>query len=84
MHPTDNGNTKLVFKPKQGTGPSRQGGARITRANPLMRSGIFLCSLFLAACVNPQSGTSDFSSSWVRPEDPQEQIGQKEHPVIVA
>lgn len=54
------------------------------RASPLMRSGFFLCSLFLAACVNPQSGTSDFSSSWVRPEDPQEQIGQKEHPVIVA
>ncbi len=43
--------------------------------------------LMLTACVDPNSGTgadSNLTSSWVRPIDPQETIGEKEHPVVVA
>ena len=44
-------------------------------------------ALMLASCVN-SSGELDNSatlkSSWVRPDDPQEQIGAREHPAVVA
>ena len=38
-----------------------------------------------ASCNLPvTSTTGSFTSSWVRPEDPQEQIGAREHPLVVA
>ena len=46
-----------------------------------------LASLILSACVNPETGldkNSSLTSSWVRPEDPQESIGKKEHPIVIA
>ncbi|MEM7290190.1 MAG: M48 family metalloprotease [Pseudomonadota bacterium] len=43
-----------------------------------------MVSVALAACIDPQAGNNDnLRSSWVRPEDPQEQIGRKEHPAIL-
>ncbi len=44
-------------------------------------------ALILVSCVNPsgefdESGT--LQSSWVRPDDPQERIGAKEHPAVIA
>ncbi len=44
-----------------------------------------IAALFVAACV-PQgkNAPGSFTSSWVRPEDPQEQIGAREHPLVVA
>ncbi|MEM7213971.1 MAG: M48 family metalloprotease [Pseudomonadota bacterium] len=44
-------------------------------------------ALFLAACVNPDTGLeegSGLTSSWVRPDDPQEKIGAREHPAVIA
>lgn len=41
----------------------------------------------MSACVDPQSGYNDngsLKSSWVRPDDPQERIGEKEHPAVIA
>ena len=46
-----------------------------------------LSAVVLASCVNPQTGIGDDSSlksSWVRPDDPQEKIGAREHPAVVA
>lgn len=46
-----------------------------------------LSALLLSACVNPQSGAdgeSSLTSSWVRPDDPQEKIGAREHPAVLA
>lgn len=43
--------------------------------------------LALSACVNPQTGAhngSNLTSSWVRPDDPQEKLGAKEHPAVLA
>ncbi len=43
--------------------------------------------LLLGACVNLDSGLengSSLTSSWVRPDDPQEKIGAKEHPAVLA
>lgn len=45
-----------------------------------------LAAVFLASCVNPSGefeGDETLKSSWVRPDDPQEQIGAKEHPAVV-
>lgn len=50
-------------------------------------AGAFLAVLLLAGCINPNSGLDEnasLSSSWVRPQDPQEQIGKKEHPLVIA
>lgn len=50
-------------------------------------AGALLATLLLASCINPNSGLeqeSGLTSSWVRPEDPQESIGKKEHPVVIA
>lgn len=48
---------------------------------------MFFAALTLSSCIN-SSGTLDSSdaltSSWVRPDDPQEKIGAKEHPSVVA
>ena len=44
-------------------------------------------ALMLASCVNSKGELEDggtLKSSWVRPDDPQEQIGAKEHPAVVA
>lgn len=44
-------------------------------------------AIVLSACLNPESSespTTSFTSSWVKPEDPQEQIGAREHPLVVA
>lgn len=44
-------------------------------------------ALVLSACVDTSLDaieTPELTSSWVRPEDPQEQIGAKEHPLVVA
>lgn len=39
----------------------------------------------LASCVPPDGGKQpSLTSSWVRPDDPQEKIGAKEHPAVVA
>ncbi|MCF6320893.1 MAG: M48 family metalloprotease [Rhizobiaceae bacterium] len=49
-----------------------------------------LCQLFVvaslvSACIPTNTDNSgSFTSSWVRPEDPQEQIGAREHPLVVA
>lgn len=45
-----------------------------------------VCAFALSGCVFPDSNSSDGSlaSSWVRPNDPQEQLGAKEHPVVLA
>lgn len=43
--------------------------------------------LILTGCVNPNNGNvgnGSLTSSWVRPDDPQEKIGAREHPVVVA
>ena len=48
---------------------------------------IFSAACLLSACLQPGSsiGTSgELTSSWVRPEDPQEAIGKKEHPAVLA
>jgi len=44
-------------------------------------------ALVLSACVETGLGSKDdpeFTSSWVRPDDPQEKIGAKEHPLVIA
>lgn len=43
-------------------------------------------ALLLSSCVTPTGEFEDGSlkSSWVRPDDPQENIGAKEHPIVVA
>ncbi len=44
-------------------------------------------SILLTSCVNSSGGLDTdetLQSSWVRPDDPQEKIGAKEHPVVVA
>lgn len=44
-------------------------------------------ALILVGCVDPNAGAggdTSLTSSWVRPIDPQETIGQKEHPVVIA
>lgn len=44
-------------------------------------------ALTLASCVSPGGefeNDESLKSSWVRPNDPQEQIGAKEHPAVVA
>ncbi len=44
-------------------------------------------ALALSACVDASLGTKDepaLTSSWVRPNDPQEKIGAKEHPLVVS
>ena len=39
----------------------------------------------LSACVVPESNNNQsLASSWVRPEDPQEKIGAREHPLVLA
>jgi predicted Zn-dependent protease len=44
-----------------------------------------IMAVMISACV-PQTETNDpnLTSSWVRPEDPQEQIGAKEHPAVLS
>ncbi|MBL4726907.1 MAG: M48 family metalloprotease [Rhizobiaceae bacterium] len=38
----------------------------------------------LTACVYDGSDSSSLRSSWVRPDDPQEKLGAKEHPLVLA
>lgn len=38
----------------------------------------------MAGCDPTTKTSGTFTSSWVRPEDPQEQIGAREHPLVVA
>ena len=48
---------------------------------------IVFSSLLLSSCIVPDSGKSgdgSLTSSWVRPDDPQEKIGANEHPIVVA
>ena len=48
---------------------------------------LMFAALMLSSCVNStgQLDSEDtLKSSWVRPDDPQEQIGAKEHPAVVA
>jgi len=50
-------------------------------------AGMFLATLLLGGCIDPKTGldqNTSLTSSWVRPEDPQESIGKKEHPVVIA
>jgi predicted Zn-dependent protease len=56
------------------------------RSGVILQSGILLIvSLFVANCTpNSLNSEGSFTSSWVRPEDPQEQIGAREHPLVVA
>ena len=57
-------------------------GGRLIRSFSLT----FLTAL-LVSCVDPQSGynqNGSLKSSWVRPDDPQERIGEKEHPAVIA
>ncbi len=54
------------------------------------RSSVRGCVLMFASILVVSCGpvsknsSSSFTSSWVRPEDPQEQIGAREHPLVVA
>ncbi len=44
-------------------------------------------AIMLASCINPTGeldSADTLKSSWVRPDDPQEKIGAKEHPAVVA
>ncbi|MEM9332535.1 MAG: M48 family metalloprotease [Pseudomonadota bacterium] len=54
----------------------------------LQRLGLcFFAACILTSCVNPETGldeNSSLKSSWVRPDDPQEKIGAREHPAVVA
>jgi len=47
-----------------------------------------LTAVFLTSCVETdmdgKGDDSSLTSSWVRPDDPQEQIGAKEHPTVLA
>jgi len=56
--------------------------------SPHRRKAMFATLLLgLSACVNPNSGLDQdntLKSSWVRPEDPQESLGAKEHPAVLA
>jgi len=62
---------------------------RCSRRNSTLRK-LVLCFAGFAAfsgCIVPQSGSDSagsLTSSWVRPDDPQEKIGEREHPVVVA
>jgi len=50
-------------------------------------SACIFAALVLASCVGPEGQLNDnetLKSSWVRPDDPQEKIGAKEHPAVVA
>lgn len=50
-------------------------------------AAVGFAALMLASCVNSKGELGDegtLKSSWVRPDDPQEQIGAKEHPAVVA
>ena len=41
----------------------------------------------LSACLQTGSNIgpgSELTSSWIRPEDPQEAIGKREHPAVIA
>lgn len=64
---------------------------RSSRAHSVPRlfsAAVILLTIFgVSACVNPDSGIdeqSNLTSSWVRPNDPQESIGAKEHPAVLA
>lgn len=52
----------------------------------LSRIGVMLSAFLVLAGCDPtaRSPSNSFASSWVRPEDPQEQIGAREHPLVVA
>ncbi len=52
----------------------------------LARVGIavVLSALVVACQPTTNNNTGSFTSSWVRPEDPREQIGAREHPLVVA
>lgn len=55
-------------------------------ARTLLAWPLLALAVLAAACT--QDGaidqTGSFTSSWVRPEDPREQIGAREHPLVVA
>ncbi len=42
------------------------------------------CTVVLASCVEQNGSGDTLRSNWVRPLDPQEAIGKKEHPAVVA
>ena len=58
----------------------------VPKGGGLLRLGALLfIGLFLNACdPTAKTPSSSFTTSWVRPEDPQEQIGAREHPLVVA
>ncbi len=50
-------------------------------------SALVLTGLVLISCVNQEGQLSNeptLASSWVRPNDPQEKIGAREHPAVLA
>lgn len=49
-----------------------------------MLSILLLAGVGLTACVYDGSDSSSLRSSWVRPDDPQEKLGAKEHPLVLA
>lgn len=47
---------------------------------------LLLGSGMLTSCVNPTGGelsSGSLKSAWVKPEDPQEKLGAKEHPIVL-
>ena len=52
----------------------------------MARGGLIVAVTMGVVACNPavKNDAGSFTSSWVRPEDPQEQIGAREHPLVVA
>ena len=53
----------------------------------MRRCALLFATMLLTACVNLGTGVGEadgLTSSWVRPEDPQEAVGRKEHPLVLA
>ena len=51
-----------------------------------MRLSVLLLAIAMLPACDPtaKNVSGSFTTSWVRPEDPQEQIGAREHPLVVA
>ena len=51
---------------------------------PMGMAVLLTSALVLASCVEQKGNDSSLRSNWVRPLDPQESIGKKEHPAVIA
>lgn len=84
---TDSRGKTITVQSKTWLRLRKQKSAKDVFAPSRLAIGYGLVLVLLSACVNPNSGietSGSLTSSWVRPADPQEKIGAKEHPAVLA